>query len=52
MIWRTGAMFQTFFNLAACFNYSITSYVKIPQFHFFKKVNNEHLKMVNVSNEN
>ena len=27
-----------FFSLATCSNYSITSYVKIPVFHIFKKV--------------
>ena len=37
-IWRTGAQFQILFNLANCSNYSITSYVKTPVFHFFKKI--------------
>ena len=48
-IWRTEATFQAFFNLAACSNYSTTNYVKTPIFHFFEKVNKEHLKMVNVN---
>ena len=40
-------MFHVFFNLTACSNYSITTYVKIPEFHFSEKVNKGHLKMVN-----
>ena len=38
-IWRTVVKFQVLFNLATCSNYSIISYVKIPVFHFFEKVN-------------
>ena len=48
-IWRTGDKVQVLFNLATCSNYSITSYVKIPVFHFFEKVNKRQLKMVNVN---
>ena len=48
-IWRNGAKFQVFFNLAASTNYPITKYVKIPVFHFFEKVNKCHLKMVNIN---
>ena len=40
---------MSFFNVATCFNYSITNYVQILMFHFFEKVNKEHLKMVNVN---
>ena len=43
-IWRTGAKFQVLFNLTTCSNYSITSYVKIPVFHFFEKMNKGQLK--------
>ena len=45
--WRTGAKLQALFNLATCSYYSIATYVKIPLFHFFEKVNKGHLKMVN-----
>ena len=38
-IWKTGANFQVLFNLATRPNYSITSYVKIPVFQFFEKLN-------------
>ena len=48
-IWRTGAKFQVLFNLATCCNYLITSYVKIPVFHFFEKVKKRQLKMLNVT---
>ena len=48
-IWWTGAMFQVLFNLATCYNYSITNYVKIPVFHFVEKVNKGESKMVNVN---
>ena len=37
------------FALLTCSNYSITNYVEIPVFHFFEKVNQGHLKMVNVN---
>ena len=47
-IWRTGAKFQVLFNLTTFSDYPITSYVKIPVFHFFEKVNKGQLKMVNV----
>ena len=43
-IWRTGAKFQVLFSLITCYNYSITSYDKIPVFHFFEKVNKETIK--------
>ena len=46
---RTGAKLQVLSNLAT-FKYSITSYVKIPVFHFFEKVKKGQLKMVNVTN--
>ena len=36
-IWRTVGKLQVLFNLAACSNYSITNYVKIPVFRFFWK---------------
>ena len=42
-------LFQVLFNLATCSNYSIINYVKIPVFHFFEKVNEGQLKMVNVN---
>ena len=42
-------MFQVLFNLAMCYNYSITNYVKIPVFHFLEKVNKGESKMVNVN---
>ena len=48
-IWRTRAKFQALFNLATCSNYSITSYVMFPVFHFFERVNKGELKMVNIS---
>ena len=32
--WRTRAKFQGFLNLVTFSNYSVTSYVKIPVFHF------------------
>ena len=38
IIQRTGLKFQVLFNLATCSNYSITNYVKIPEFHFFENV--------------
>ena len=43
-IWRTGAEFQTLFNLETSSNYSITSYVKFPVFHFSERVNKGELK--------
>ena len=43
-IWRTGAKFQTLFNLATCSNYSITNYVKFSVFHFFERGNKGNLK--------
>ena len=46
----TGAKLQVLSNLATSFKYSITSYVKIPVFHFFEKVKKGQLKMVNVTN--
>ena len=49
-IWRTGATLQVLSNLATCFKYSISSYVKIPVFHSFEKVKKGQLKMVNVTN--
>ena len=48
-IWRTGAKFHTFFNLATSSIYSVTNYVKIPVVHFFEKVNKGLLKMINVN---
>ena len=48
-IWRIGAKFQGLFNIATCFNYLITSYVKISVFQFFERVNKGLLKMVNVN---
>ena len=48
-IWWARAKFQVLFNLATCSNYTITSYVKSPVFHFFEKVNKGRLKMVNVN---
>ena len=44
----TKAKFQVLFNLATWSNYSITNYIKIPVFHFLAKVNEGHLKLVNV----
>ena len=41
-------MFQVLFNLTTCPNYSITTSVKIPVFHFFEKVKKGLLKMINV----
>ena len=35
--WRTGANFQAYFSLGTCSNYSITTYIKYPLFHFFWK---------------
>ena len=49
-ILRTRGKFQDLFNLTTCSKYSITSYVKIPVFHFFEKVKKGQLKMVNVTN--
>ena len=49
-IWRTGAKFQVPSNLAIYFKYLLTSYVKIPVFHFFEKVKKRQLKTVNVTN--
>ena len=43
-IWRIGAMFQVLFNLATC-----STYVKIPEFHFFEKLDKGHLKMVSLN---
>ena len=40
---------QVLFNLATWSNYSITSYVMIPVFHFLEKVKKRQLKMVNVN---
>ena len=34
---RTEAKFKDLFNLSTCSNYSVTYYVKILLFHFFKK---------------
>ena len=48
-IWRTGATFQTLWNLATCSNYSITNYVKFPVFHFFERMNKVELRMVNIN---
>ena len=48
-IWRTDGKFQGFFNLVTCSNYSVISYVQIPVFHIFEKVNKGQLKMVNVN---
>ena len=47
-MWRTGAKFHVLFNLATRSNYSITNYIKIPEFHFFEKVNKGQLKTVKV----
>ena len=49
-IWRTGAKLQVLSNLATCFKYSISSYVKIPVFHFSEKVKKGQLNMVNITN--
>ena len=49
-IWRTGATLQVLSNLATCFKYSISSYVKIPVFHFSEKVKKGQLNMVNITN--
>ena len=38
------ATFQVLFNLAACSNYLITNYIKIPVFDLFEKVNKGQLK--------
>ena len=35
------------FNLTTCSNYWMATYIKIPMFHIFAKVNKGHLKMVN-----
>ena len=35
-IWRTGDKFQSPLNLATCYNYSRTNYIKFPVFHFMK----------------
>ena len=51
-IWRAGIKFSVLFNLATCTPYSITSYVKIPVFHFFDKVNKGQFKIVNVKINN
>ena len=40
-------MFHALFSGATCSKYLITTYIKIPKFHFFEKVNKGHLKMVN-----
>ena len=48
-IWRTGAKFQTLFNLATYSNYSITNYIKSPVFHFFERGNKGHSKMVHIN---
>ena len=48
-IWRTGTKLQVLFNLATCSNYSITTWVKIPVFHIFEKLNKGQLIMVNVN---
>ena len=48
-IWRTGVKFQALFNLATCSNYSITTYVKYPLFHFFERVNKGELKTTNIN---
>ena len=48
-IWRIGATFQALFNLAICSNYSITNYVKFPEFIFFEKVNKGEVEMVNIN---
>ena len=44
-----GLRLQVLFNLATCFNYSVTNYVKIPVFHFFEKANKGQLKMENAN---
>ena len=48
-IWRTGANFQAFFNLATCSNYSVTSYVKFLVFHYFERVNKGESNVVNMN---
>ena len=48
-IWRTGAKFQTHFNLATSFNYSRTNYAKFPVFNFFERANKGEFKMVNIN---
>ena len=48
-IWRTGANFQAFFNLATCSNYSVTSYVKFLVFHYFERVNKRESNVVNMN---
>ena len=47
-IWETGDRFQVLFNLVTCPNYSITTYAKIPVFHFLEKMNKRQLKTVYV----
>ena len=42
-------MFQALFNLATCYNYSITNYVKILVFLFLEKVNKRQLTMVKLN---
>ena len=42
-----GLSCKSFFNLATCSNYSITSYVPVFHFFFFEKVYKGHLKMLN-----
>ena len=44
-------MSRPFFNLAACSNYSITKYDRIPMFHYFENVNKGYLKMLNANYE-
>ena len=48
-IQKTGAKFQALFNLATCYNYSRTDYVKFPVLHFFERVNKGELKMVKIN---
>ena len=50
MSMKNEANFQVLFNLATSSNYSITSYVKIPVFHFFEKVNEGQLKISTIKN--
>ena len=42
-------MFQALFNLATCYNYSTTNYVKILVFLFMEKVNKGQLTMVKLN---
>ena len=48
MIWRARAKFQVLFNLTTFSNYSITNYVKIPAFHFLKKVKNGKYQLLKI----